>query len=118
MEILDVLLESRTHLIANREVCEDHAKRTAIEELTLLLTGAIKARGRVLVKLNVKRDAMAPVVDLLPAMRAPTVGPLADEGFYAVETIVAKSEINILIPALKALGAEDIVELPVTKIVV
>ncbi len=117
MEIIDVLLESRTQLIANPAAYEDPAKRRAIEELTILLRGAVDARGRVLVKLNVGATDLDEVVALLPAMRAPTVSALAEEGFYAVETIVPKSSINILIPKLKAAGAEDIVELPITKIV-
>jgi ATP phosphoribosyltransferase len=117
MEIVDVLLESRTQLIANPKAYEIPEKREAIEELTILLRGAIDARARVMVKLNVDEPRLQGVVDALPAMRAPTVSQLAEPGFFAVETIVPKSTINILIPRLKALGAEDIVELPVTKIV-
>jgi ATP phosphoribosyltransferase len=117
MEIVDVVLESRTQLIANANAYQDPEKRAAIEELTILLRGAIDARGRVMVKLNVDEQNLNAVVELLPAMRAPTVSPLAEDGYYAVETIVPKNEINVLIPKLKALGAEDIVELPVTKIV-
>jgi ATP phosphoribosyltransferase len=117
MEILDVVLESRTYLIANRRAYEDDTKRTAIEELTILLRGAVDARGRVMVKLNVDEFNLKAVTELLPAMRAPTISPLAEGGYYAVESIVPKNRINILIPKLKALGAEDIVELPVTKIV-
>jgi ATP phosphoribosyltransferase len=117
MEVIDVLLESYTHLIANPAAWEEPAKRQAIEELTLLLRGAVDARGRVLVKLNVGATDLQGVLELLPAMRAPTVSQLAEEGYFAVETIVPRSQINVLIPKLKALGAEDIVELPVTKIV-
>jgi ATP phosphoribosyltransferase len=117
MEIVDVLLESRTQLIANRGAYEDPAKRTAIEELTLLLTGAIAARGKVLVKLNVDKEHLAAVIAELPAMRAPTVSELAETDYFAVETIVSKATVNTLIPRLKALGAEDIIEIPVTKIV-
>jgi ATP phosphoribosyltransferase len=117
MEIIDVLLESRTQLIANPEAYEVLEKRQAIDELTILLRGAIDARGRVLVKLNVDGGGLDGVVALLPAMRAPTVSALAEEGFFAVESIVPKSTINVLIPQLKAAGAEDIVELPITKIV-
>ena len=117
MEILDVLLESRTQLIAHPAVYEDPVKRQAIEELKILLLGAIEARGKVLVKLNVDKANLDRVVELLPAMRAPTVSALAETGFFAVETIVAKAGINTLIPQLKALGAEDILEIPVTKIV-
>jgi len=117
MEILDVILESHTQLIANPLAWEDPEKRQAIEELKILLRGAIDARGRVMVKLNVEEHNLDGVVELLPAMRAPTVSRLAEAGYLAVETIVSKSAINTLIPKLKALGAEDIIELPITKIV-
>jgi ATP phosphoribosyltransferase len=117
MEILDVILESHTQLIADPRAWEDPEKRQAIEELKILLRGAIDARGRVMVKLNVEEHNLDAVVELLPAMRAPTVSRLAEPGYFAVETIVSKSAINILIPKLKTLGAEDIIELPVTKIV-
>ncbi|MGH2729715.1 MAG: ATP phosphoribosyltransferase [Actinomycetota bacterium] len=117
MEIVDVLLESRTHLIANPNAYQDSEKKNAIDELVILLRGAVDARGRVLVKLNVQEGQLSAVVDLLPAMRAPTVSELAEKGYFAVETIVPKATINTLIPRLKAAGAEDIVELPITKIV-
>ena len=117
MEIIDVLLESRTHLIANKASWADPAKKAAIEELRILLQGAVDARGKVLVKLNVQEASLQEVVELLPAMRAPTVSELAEKGFFAVETIVPKATINTLIPKLKALGAEDIIEIPVSKIV-
>jgi ATP phosphoribosyltransferase len=117
MEVVDVLLESRTQLIANPDAYEDLGKRRSIEELTILLRGAIDARGRVLVKLNVRGEHLERVIDLLPAMRAPTVSELAEPGFYAVETVVPKVAINTLIPRLKSAGAEDIVEIPITKIV-
>ena len=117
MEIVDVLLESRTQLIANKDVFSDPSKRRALEEITMLLHGAIDARGRVLVKLNVDAARLAAVVAMLPAMRAPTVSELAQPGYFAIETVVPKSTINTLIPGLKAAGAEDIVELPITKIV-
>ena len=117
MDIIDVILESRTQLIANQAAYDDPEKRLAIEELKILLRGAVDARGKVLVKLNVEEDKLEPVVALLPAMRAPTVSRLAESGYLAVETIVAKRAINTLIPRLKAAGATDIVELPISKIV-
>lgn len=117
MVIVDTLLESRTHLIANRDSFADEAKRVAIDELTILLRGTVDARGRVLVKLNVDSGHLDGVLDLLPAMRSPTVSHLADTGFFAVETVVPKNSINVLIPRLKALGAEDIVEMPIAKII-
>jgi len=117
MEIVDVLLESRTQLIANPTAHEDSEKRRAMEELMILLRGAVDARGKVLVKLNVRAEDLQQVIDLLPAMRAPTVSQLSEAGYVAVETIVPKSQINTLIPQLKGVGASDIIELPVTKIV-
>ncbi len=117
MVIIDTLMESRTHLIANQESWDDPTKRQAIEELTILLKGTVDARGRVLVKLNVQSQNLDAVLELLPAMRSPTVSHLADTGFFAVETVVPKSTINVLIPQLKSCGAEDIVEMPITKIV-
>jgi len=117
MRIVDVIMESRTHLIANKRTYGDPAKRRAIDELKILLRGAIDARGRVLVKLNVSEENLQAIVALLPAMRAPTVSSLSQTGYYAVETIVAKSEVNLLIPQLKGAGASDIVEMPISKIV-
>ncbi|MGH2702768.1 MAG: ATP phosphoribosyltransferase [Actinomycetota bacterium] len=117
MVIVHTLLESRTHLIANQKSFADPVKRAAIDELTILLKGTVDARGRVLVKLNVDSDHLEGVLELLPAMRSPTVSHLADTGFLAVETVVPKSTINVLIPRLKSLGAEDIVEMPIAKIV-
>jgi len=117
MDIIDVLLESRTQLIANKAAWADPTKKAAIEELRILLQGAVDARGKVLVKLNVQQESLQEVVGLLPAMRAPTVSELAEKGYFAVETIVPKATINTLIPKLKALGAEDIIEIPVSKIV-
>ena len=117
MEIVDVLLESRTQLIANKDAYADAEKKKAIDELTILLKGAISARGKVLLKLNVDRARLEGIVAELPAMRAPTVSELAETGYFAVETIVSKATVNTLIPRLKELGAEDIVEIPVSKIV-
>ena len=117
MTVVDVLLESRTQLIASQAAWSDESKRRAIEEITILLRGTIDARRRVMVKLNVGVEALPRVIELLPAMRAPTVSRLAEEGFFAIETVVPKDEINTLIPGLKALGAEDIVEMPIRKIV-
>ena len=117
MEIVDVLLESRTQLIANQAAYADPEKKQAIDELTILLKGAISARGKVLLKLNIDKERLEQVIEELPAMKAPTVSELAAVGYFAVETIVPKATVNTLIPRLKALGAEDIVELPVVKIV-
>lgn len=117
MRIVDVILESTTRLIANQQSFEDHQKRQEIEEITTLLGGVLAARGKVLIKLNVSEENLESVVSILPAMRAPTVSRLFGAAYYAVETVVVKSEINLLIPELKKRGAEDILEIPMLKIV-
>lgn len=117
LRVLDTILVSYTELIANPTSYQDAEKRKAMEQLQTLLSGALEARGRVLVKLNVEGANLQAVIDLLPAMKSPTVSKLHGEDAYAVETVVAKSEINVLIPALKDQGATGILELPISKIV-
>jgi len=117
LTVLDTILVSYTELIANRDAYAEPAKRKAMEQIQTLLAGALEARGRVLVKLNVGEAQLDQVIELLPALKAPTVSKLFGSGGYAVETVVAKDEINILIPALKDHGAADIIELPISKIV-
>ena len=117
LRVLDTVLTSYTELIASPAAYADPEKRVAMEQLQTLLTGALEARGRVLVKLNVEEVNLQAVIDLLPALKAPTVSKLHGEDAYAVETVVAKSEINVLIPALKDHGATGILELPISKIV-
>jgi ATP phosphoribosyltransferase len=117
LRIIDTLLVSHTELIASPTAYADAGRRVAMEELKVLLEGALEARGRVLLKLNVDDANLDAVIGLLPALRSPTVSKLFGEGGFAVETVVAKSEINVLIPALKAEGATGIIELPIAKIV-
>jgi len=117
LRIVDTILVSYTELIANPAAHEDPAKRHAMSQILTLLQGTLEARGKVLVKLNVGEDQLAGVIDLLPSMRAPTVSQLFGGAGYAVETVVPKNEINILIPALRDHGASDIIELPLSKIV-
>jgi ATP phosphoribosyltransferase len=117
LTILDTILVSYTELIANPIAYADVEKRRAMEQLQTLLAGALEARGRVLVKLNVDEANLAAVIDLLPSLKSPTVSKLFGDDAYAVETVVPKSEINILIPALKDAGATGIIELPISKIV-
>lgn len=117
LNILDTILVSSTELIANPEAYADPERRKAMEQIRTLLNGALEARGRVLVKLNLEEDRLDDVIALLPALRSPTVSKLAGSGAYALEAVVAKSEINTLIPALKDHGATDIIELPIAKIV-
>jgi ATP phosphoribosyltransferase len=117
LKVLDTILVSHTELIANPIAYGDTEKRKAMEQLRTLLLGALEARGRVLVKLNVEEANLQAVIDLLPALKSPTVSKLFGEDGYAVETVVAKSDINTLIPALKDHGATGILELPISKIV-
>ena len=117
LTILDTILVSYTELIANPLAFADPEKRRAMEQLRTLLTGALEARGRVLVKLNVDAANLEAVVALLPALKSPTVSKLNGEDGFAVETVVPKAEINILIPDLKDAGATGIIELPISKIV-
>lgn len=117
MKIIDTVLTSSTRLIMNKQAYADDQKRAEAEDIRTLLEGTLAARRRVLVKLNVAEGDLEQVIGVLPAMKAPTVSKLFGTGFYAVETVVDKSTINRLIPQLKRLGAEDILELPITKIV-
>ncbi|MCZ7526074.1 MAG: ATP phosphoribosyltransferase [Acidimicrobiia bacterium] len=117
LRILETILVSYTELVANPEAHADPAKRRAMEQVQTLLTGALEARGRVLVKLNVPAADLDAVIGLLPALKSPTVSKLFGEDGFAVETVVSKNEINTLIPALREHGATDIIELPISKIV-
>jgi ATP phosphoribosyltransferase len=117
LRIIGEVLASYTALIANPTSHADPAKRQAMLQLKVLLDGVLEARGKVLVKLNVSGDRLGDVIRLVPSMKAPTVSELFGQGGYAVETVVAKSVVNTLIPALKDAGATDIIELPLAKIV-
>lgn len=117
LRVIDTVLRSYTELIANPSAYGDPTKRHAMEQLHTLLSGVMEARGKVLVKLNVAEGDLDRVIQILPSMKAPTVSKLFGDGGYAVEAVAPKSEINILIPALKDAGATDIIELPLSKIV-
>jgi len=116
LRIIDEMLTSYTEVIANKDAYADPDKRHAMDQLMILLNGTLDARGQVLVKLNVGAEQFDAVVAILPSMKSPTVSELAGGG-YAVETVVAKSQINVLIPALKDAGASAILELPISKII-
>jgi len=117
LRILHTLLTSYTELIANHASYADDAKRAAMEDVALLLRGAIMARGNVLVKLNVSASQLAAVAAMLPAMSSPTITSLARGDMHAVEAVVPKRGVNTLIPALRAAGARDILEIPISKII-
>jgi ATP phosphoribosyltransferase len=117
LRIIDTMLTSYTELIASPAAYADPDKAHAMRQIHTLLEGVLEARGKVLVKLNVQSSELDAVIDLLPSMKAPTVNELYAGQGYAVETVVPKSAINVLIPALKDHGATDIIELPISKIV-
>jgi ATP phosphoribosyltransferase len=117
LRILDTLLTSYTELAANTAAFADPGKRAAMDDIALLLRGAIEARGNVLLKLNVPADRLQAVTKMLPALSSPTITTLARGGMNAVETVVPKRGVNTLIPALKSAGARDILEIPISKIV-
>ena len=117
LKIIDEILTSYTELFANRKSYEDPIKRKAMEQIKTLLDGVLDARGRVLMKLNVARENLDGVIKVLPSMKSPTVNELWGGGGFAVETVVNKADINLLIPELLELGATDVIELPISKIV-
>ncbi len=117
LKVIGELMQSFTALIANRAAYDDPTKRQAMLQLKVLLDGVLEARGKVLVKLNVSAADLVAVIGILPAMKSPTVSELFGAGGYAVETVVDKTGINTLIPALKDAGATDLIELPLSKIV-
>lgn len=117
MKIVETLLESEVLLIAGRAAAAHPGKRRAMDDVSTLLLGALRAQGRVLIKLNIGQDRLQSLLEILPAMKAPTVSPLAGNGNYAVETVVEKGSVNTLIPLLKSVGGTDILELPISKIV-
>ncbi len=117
LRIIDELLVSHTELFANKEAYADPVKAHAMDQILTLLQGTLEARGKVLVKLNVAAENLDAVIEKLPSMKSPTVSKLFGDDAYAVETVVPKNVINTLIPSLKDLGATDIIELPLSKII-
>ena len=117
LKIIGQIMESYTVVIANRDSFEDVAKRRAIEEIVTLLLGVIDARHQVLLSMNVPEDAMERVVAALPALKTPTVSRLHGVDYYSIQTVVQKGQVNTLIPSLKAAGAQDILEIPIAKII-
>ena len=117
LKIIDTILTSYTELVVNPESFADPVKQHAMGQLRTLLEGVLEARGKVLVKLNVPKRSLDPVIDVLPSMKSPTVNELHGGAGYAVEAVVEKRTINTLIPELSDRGATDIIELPISKIV-
>jgi len=117
LKIIGQIMESYTTIIANHSSFEDPVKRKEIEEIVTLLMGVIDARNKVLISMNVPAASLETIVAALPALKKPTVAKLHGIDYFSLETVVLKSKVNTLIPQLKAAGAEDILEIPITKIV-
>jgi ATP phosphoribosyltransferase len=117
LRIIDTVLESNTQLIANPGALDNAWKRTKLENIALLLKAAIEAQGRVGIMLNTRRSDLASILALLPALQRPTISPLSDEDWVAINTIIEERTVRDLIPRLKAARAQGIVEYPLNKIV-
>ena len=117
LRIVEVLFESTTRFIANKEAWGNSFKRKKIENLALLLQGALAAEEKVGLKMNVPKASMNRIMSLLPAINSPTVSPLAEEGWFDVDTIIDDKTVRDLIPRLKEVGATGIVEYPLNKVI-
>jgi ATP phosphoribosyltransferase len=117
LRVIDTIMESNTQLIANPRALEDAWKRTKLDNVALLLKAAIEAQGRVGIMLNVQKADLAAVLALLPALQQPTISPLSDPSWVALNTIIEERTVRDLIPKLKAARAQGIVEYPLNKIV-
>ncbi|MEI6785939.1 MAG: ATP phosphoribosyltransferase [Verrucomicrobiota bacterium] len=117
LRIVDTLLTSTPRLIANHDIWKDAWKRQKIETLALLLKGALEAEAKVGLKMNIAQKDLANLLSTLPALRNPTISNLSLAGWVAVETIIDEHIVRELIPALKAAGAEGIIEYPLNKVV-
>jgi len=117
LRILETVLESNTQLIANVNCWSDGWKRRKLEDVRMLLEGAIMALGKVGLMLNVHRDNLSAVIATLPALKNPTISQLSDEAWVAVNTVLEEATVRNIIPRLKEAGAQGIVEYPLNKIV-
>ncbi|KQC03039.1 MAG: ATP phosphoribosyltransferase [Methanoculleus sp. SDB] len=117
LKIIGEIMQSHTAILANREALADPVKKKEIEEIRTLLLGVIEARNQVLLSLNVPAAVLERVISVLPAMKTPTVSRLHGIDYFSVQTVAQKGQVNDLITRLKDAGAEDILEIPITKIV-
>jgi ATP phosphoribosyltransferase len=117
LKIIDTILESSTKLIANKESYKDPWKKSKIDNLAMLLNGAIIAEDKVGLKMNVQEKSLKKVLSLLPALQRPTVAPLSEKGWVDVDTVIDESLAKVLIPKLKQAGASGIIEYPLNKVI-
>ena len=117
LRIVDTLLTSYPQLIANKTAMKDPWKREKLENMVTLLRGALEARNKVGLKMNLPVSSLVELTNALPSLRRPTVSPLTEEGWVAVETVIDEAVVRDIIPQLKSLGAEGIIEYPLNKLV-
>jgi ATP phosphoribosyltransferase len=117
LRIVEVVLQSTTRLIANRQSWKDEWKRAKVEQIALLLKGALAAEAKVLLKMNAKENQVKAIGKILPALHAPTINRLNTEGWVAIESVVDEAVVREIIPQLKKAGAEGIIELSLSKII-
>ena len=117
LRIVDTLLETNTKLIANKKAWADPVKRKKIETIALLVKGALEAESKVGLKMNAPKTAVTAIIAAVPSLRDPTVSPLNNPDWVALETIIDESVVREILPQLKALGAEGIVEYPLNKVI-
>ncbi|HUU30228.1 MAG TPA: ATP phosphoribosyltransferase [archaeon] len=117
LRIVETVLESTTRLIANKKAWSDPGKREKIENIALMLKGAIEAEGKVGIKLNVLKSHLAELVRILPAMKNPTISSLNDPEWVAVEVILDENIVRKIVPELKKKGGRDIIEYPLNKVI-
>jgi ATP phosphoribosyltransferase len=117
LRVIDTVTTSTTKFIANKAAWDDPWKRTKMENLAMLLQGAINAKGKVGLKMNIETSKIKDVLNLLPAMRRPTISQLAEPGWSAIETIIDESVVRDIVPELKRAGAEGIIEYPLNKVI-
>ena len=117
LRIVDTLLKTNTKLIANKQAWEDPFKRQKIENIAMMLEAALEAADKVGMKLNAPKANLDEILEILPSLRNPTVNRLSDEGWSAVEVILSETDVRDIIPKLKEMGAEGIIEYPLNKVV-
>ena len=117
LRVVDTLLETNTKLIANKKAWADPVKRKKIETIALLVRGALEAESKVGLKMNAPKSAVKAIIAAVPSLRDPTVSPLNNPDWVALETIIDESVVREILPRLKALGAEGIVEYPLNKVI-
>jgi len=117
LKIIHELLETNTQLITNKKAWEDPQKKEKIKQISLLLSGALRANGMVGLKMNIPKDKIDKLINVLPSLTAPTVANLYNTDWFSIETIIAESKVRELVPVLLKEGAEGIIEYPLNKII-